>query len=271
MSHQPLYIPFPYSLTLCLHLLLPCEIFAQRLDQQHSQIQQLRQQHTIRIYINTHWTPNRLQNTSKHPRQRNESNPATVHRSEELRKGYHCSTPQNHRPIGLLPTTRKVIERAIDRAIRREFTSHDIQMGFRPRLGVEMALEQTQASIKSGNNWISVLDLRTAYDRVPRDKLSYLCDEVLSPCTAIMVRPLLQPLQVSTAEDKTKTLGVVSRGVHREDHRALHCLISISTGSQRGSNTHSETQKHGWLLISTPMIHPPSKGTLGDDSCIESL
>lgn len=52
-----------------------------------------------------------------------------------------------------------------------------------------------------GACWIAVVDLRFAYNTVPRDKLIALCDKTLQSDTVSVITHLLQPLNVRTAGD----------------------------------------------------------------------
>ena len=60
-----------------------------------------------------------------------------------------------------------------------------------------MAIVQTIATMKGGNTWAAVLDLKAAYDSVPRDKLIHMCDKKLPPNMVAMITHLLQPLTVT--------------------------------------------------------------------------
>lgn len=106
--------------------------------------------------------------------------------------------PKSYRPICLLSCTRKVIEKRIERRMRREVTPIAMQTGFQTSVGVEMALAQTVCTIQSKKGWNAVFDLTSAYDNVPRHKLMELCDEALSANTAEMISHILQTLTVTT-------------------------------------------------------------------------
>ena len=77
------------------------------------------------------------------------------------------SDPRNYRPICLLSVTRNIIERALALAMNDSFTPHQEQMGFQNHMGTGMALAQMNKAARNGQNWMAVLDLMSAYDRVP--------------------------------------------------------------------------------------------------------
>ena len=88
--------------------------------------------------------------------------------------------PSNHRPICLLSATRKIIERAIASAMNESFSPHRAQMGCQKHMGTEMALAQMHRASNQRQNWIAILDLKSAYDRVCRATLMKRCDEALA-------------------------------------------------------------------------------------------
>ena len=87
--------------------------------------------------------------------------------------------PSNYRPICLLSSLRKVIERALDKKMQAHYAPNVIQMGFQAKLGTEMAIAQTVRAMKGGQKWTAVLDLKSAYDTVRRDLLFERCAKVL--------------------------------------------------------------------------------------------
>ena len=122
------------------------------------------------------------------------------------------SLPANYRPICLLSAVRKVIERTIANAVQTVFIPSSMQLGFQRKLGTEMEIVQTIATIKRGNTWAAVLDLKAAYDSVPRDKLIHMCAKNLPSNMVAMITHLVQPLTVKTSCDPLQTIGI-TRGV----------------------------------------------------------
>ena len=90
---------------------------------------------------------------------------------EPLYKRGDPEIPRNHRPICLLSAARKIIERAVASAMNESFTPHRAQMGFQKHMGTEMALAQMHRASNQRQNWITILDLNSAYDRVCRATL----------------------------------------------------------------------------------------------------
>ena len=121
--------------------------------------------------------------------------------------------PANYRPICLISAVRKVIERTIANAVQTVFIPRSMQLGFQRKLGTEMAIVQTIATMMGGNTWAAVLDLKAAYDSVPQDKLIHMCDKKLPPNMVAMITHLVQPLTVKTSGDPLQTIGTITRGV----------------------------------------------------------
>ena len=121
--------------------------------------------------------------------------------------------PSNHRPICLLSATREIIERAIASAMNKSFTPHRAQMGFQKHMGTEMALAQMHRASNQRQNWIAILDLKSAYVRVCRATLMKRCDETLTEMLANMVSHIIQELEVHTVGDETGTTAKINSGM----------------------------------------------------------
>lgn len=106
--------------------------------------------------------------------------------------------PQNYRPISIISQIRKVIDRAIDTLLREEYTSHPSQVGFRQGLGTENAIIRSTRLRRLGMQYTAVLDLKKAYDSVPRDRLMNIVRQRLSQNHANMIAYLLQPMELVT-------------------------------------------------------------------------
>lgn len=120
--------------------------------------------------------------------------------------------PSSYRPIALLSHARKVIESAITKLISSEYRNNENQLGFQRITGTETAiLRHLYLGQKLG--YTAVLDLKSAYDTVPRDRLVNETQRVLKANTCSMVTAVLQPMQISTVNDVTDTTGWVTRGV----------------------------------------------------------
>lgn len=118
--------------------------------------------------------------------------------------------PENYRPIMLLSHLRKAVSSALNVIITREYSFHPNQWGFRKHTGTEHAIVHAHNEITRGHNQVAVLDLRRAYDTVPRQKLAELYTLRLGNSLATMIDPLLVPMTVRTkgqeAEDEPMSM-----------------------------------------------------------------
>ena len=93
------------------------------------------------------------------------------------------------------------------------FTPHQAEMGFQNHMGTDMALAQMNKAARNGQNWMVVLDLKSAYDRVSRELLVRSCEEVLPDWTKSMVSHFIQELKVRVSWYKTRVTAKVNRRV----------------------------------------------------------
>ena len=121
--------------------------------------------------------------------------------------------PGNHRPVALLSHGRQMISSAIGAMVRKEYKFHTAQLGFREHTGTETAVVRHAAASEDGLIYTAVLDLKSAYPSVPRDKLMKIVRERLPKETASMIALELQPMAITTKGDKSGTTGIVSIGV----------------------------------------------------------
>ena len=118
--------------------------------------------------------------------------------------------PSNYRPICLLSSLRKVLERTLDVEMQAHYAPNVMQMGFQAKLGTEMAIAQkTVQAMKGGKKWTAVLDLKSAYDTVRRDLLFERCAKVLPDRITAMISHTLQTSTVTTVGDDTKTEATI--------------------------------------------------------------
>lgn len=120
--------------------------------------------------------------------------------------------PKSYRPIAVLSHGRKVIDAAIARMINAEYKNHGSQLGFQRNTGTETAIIR---HIGHGEElkYSAVLDLQSAYDRVPRNMLMREVTKRLPKDTAGMVSTMMKKMEIVTAGDLTETKGYISRGV----------------------------------------------------------
>ena len=132
-----------------------------------------------------------------------------------IHKAGETGTPGNYRPISLISHLRKIIDKALDIRIREEYAFHRFQVGFRSRMGTETAILRAEDSLKSGFKYVACLDLKAAYDSVPRRKLQRRLRRVLSKNLFEMVCHTLNPTTISTQGDITQTEAVLTAGVQQ--------------------------------------------------------
>ena len=97
--------------------------------------------------------------------------------------------------------------------MNESFTPHRSQMGFQKHMGTEMALEQMHRASNQTQNWIVILDLKSAYDQVCRTTLMKRCDEALPEGLANIVSHIIQELEVHTVCGEAGTTAKINRGV----------------------------------------------------------
>lgn len=131
-----------------------------------------------------------------------------------LYKKGDTTKPASYRPIALMSHARKVVDAAIAIQIRREYRFHQTQLGFQPETGTETAIVR---HIDKGRRLpiAAVLDLKGAYDNIPRDKLVTVLEQRLTDTTAAMVTTTLRPGRIRTKGDASQRTGTVSRGVEQ--------------------------------------------------------
>ena len=87
------------------------------------------------------------------------------------------------------------------------------QLGFRENAGTETAILRHAAGTENGFRYTAVLDLKSAYPSVPRDKLMEKVNAKLSPRTAAMIALELQQETILTKGDATGTTATITLGV----------------------------------------------------------
>ena len=77
---------------------------------------------------------------------------------------------------------------------------HPAQVGFRAETSTETAIMRTSQLRGMGMTYTAILDLRKAYDMVPRDKLMRIVEERLPAQLAKQVAYLLQPMRIRSRD-----------------------------------------------------------------------
>ena len=121
--------------------------------------------------------------------------------------------PANYCPIALLSHARKVIESAIDSEVRRTYKFHSSQYGFQRVIGTEAAILRATDLIDKEFEYCAILDLKSAYDKVPRDKLAELLRDRLPPNLVRQILTFLQTGWTKSAGDTSPNLAQQTRGV----------------------------------------------------------
>ena len=143
------------------------------------------------------------------PRELREAEVIPLHKKRET------SDPENYRPISLISHVRKIIDKAIDILIREEYNFHRFQVGFRSTMGTETAILRASRAIDEDYHYLACLDLKSAYDSVPRRKLMRRLQRLLSKNVCAMVTHTLQPTKIVTRGDNTQLQGQLELGVQQ--------------------------------------------------------
>lgn len=130
-----------------------------------------------------------------------------------LHKKGEINDPANYRPIALLSHARKIIESALDSEVRKEYQFNKSQFGFQHGIGTEAAITHTMKALKDGYEYAAVLDLKAAYDRVPRDKLSDLLRARLPSNLHKQIVYFLGPSEARATGDNQDLPARITRGV----------------------------------------------------------
>ena len=84
-----------------------------------------------------------------------------------LHKNGDPGDPSNYRPIKMLFQARKIVESALDLAIKELYVFWRLQTGFQKYLSTATDTNRTADGIWKGDTYVAVLDLKAAYERVP--------------------------------------------------------------------------------------------------------
>lgn len=109
-----------------------------------------------------------------------------------------ASKPESYRPIVLLSHLRKAISSGTNAIITKACHLHPNQCGVQNHISTEQAIVHANEKIRKVTNEVSILDLRRAYDMVPRNHLVELCNARLLSAITTMIIPLLVPMKLKT-------------------------------------------------------------------------
>ena len=121
--------------------------------------------------------------------------------------------PENHRPLRLIPTVKRLYGMVVERMLGREAQNDPYQYGFQHRICAIMLLATVVADLRNPGITTVAADQKGAYDTVNRQKLMKLVDRRHTPAVANLVPMLLQPGTVYTEGDITKLLRVIDVGL----------------------------------------------------------
>lgn len=110
--------------------------------------------------------------------------------------------PSNYRPISIISQMRKIVDKTIDITLRRNYTFHPAQLGFRKGVSSGTAVMRCTYLAEEGYEHTAILDLKKAYDTVPRDRLMKIVERVLPNNLARMIAYILQPMAISMTRNK---------------------------------------------------------------------
>lgn len=148
-----------------------------------------------------------------------------AHMPEQLREAIFVpiykkgdrTDPESYRPVALMSHIRKVLSAATDTAIRQHRQFHPMQWGFTQGVGTEQAIIQACRAISLGATRLAVLDLKGAYDNVPRKTIMTLAHESLNQNLCGMISALLSTNPCYTQGDVNKQKENFTTGVPQGD------------------------------------------------------
>lgn len=124
--------------------------------------------------------------------------------------------PSNNRPICLISVFRKVVGAALIPKVVKHYEPSRFQWGHRSKSGTECAVMFAIHQLRHGLPCAALLDLRKAYDMVPRRKLMRLIEHRLPLNLARTFSALLWPMKLRTkgqkANENLKTTAGVPQG-----------------------------------------------------------
>ena len=121
--------------------------------------------------------------------------------------------PQNHRPLRLINTIKKIFGLAIAGIVKREAPNNIAQFGFQEQTSALDALVLVVAHLRTPHLHTIAVDQAGAYDSVCRTYLMTLVDRKHTAHTAALISMMLQPATVYTQGDVTKTRRTLNVGL----------------------------------------------------------
>lgn len=149
-----------------------------------------------------------------------------AHMPSILRSGWYlplykgCGDPadaSSYRPISLTTIFRRLISAALASVVDEHYTPHAHQWGFRRGLNVENELAFANNKLRDSFPLAAVLDLRKAFDLVPRHILARLLGRRVPVSLARMLQALLSPMSMRTRDWKKWATILTTIGVPQGD------------------------------------------------------
>lgn len=106
-----------------------------------------------------------------------------------------------------------IIEQGIVTEINNYFTTHVIQVELQKNFGPEISLATANASIQASDNYVAILDLKSSYDTVDREKILDMCRDILAQLLVSMLSLTIGQVTVKTIGDHTPCKSVMKYGV----------------------------------------------------------
>lgn len=113
--------------------------------------------------------------------------------------------PTNHRPVSLTTAYRRMIATALNIELEKSYKPGYGQWGFRRGSNTECAVAYVVNQRRQNLPLTALLDLRKAYDLVPRDILQQMLDSRLPSGLSTTLRPLLAPMTLRTKLQRTQS------------------------------------------------------------------
>lgn len=146
-------------------------------------------------------------------------------------------------PVNLTSAFRRMIATALTIEIKRHYKhSARNQWVFQEGTSTECAIAYAVNKMRQNLPFAALLDLKKAYDCVPRARLQQMLDKRLPSLLSTMLRPLLWPMTIKTKHQTSSTCIRTLAGVPQGDAPSLqlfnifmdHFLEQISTSPRQG-------------------------------------
>lgn len=125
--------------------------------------------------------------------------------------------PSSYRPINLTTAFRRIISSAILKEVEKLFVASTSQWGFQRGTSTGCAVAQATNYLRGSISHAAFLDLKKAYDVLPRAKLLKILERRLPSTLAQVIKILLVPMTLKTRNQKSATCVLTTTGVPQGD------------------------------------------------------